>query len=150
MLTARDGRDNLLCSKMMFMNSRLLPVGIGLLALSVAYPKDPPISAGARESMLSKFEKTLAESSKAIEQAPDRVALYSQRGDCHLFLGHFADAVADYEKMIALDRAQEAQHWRLGIAYYFVGDFRKSARQFEKYYTYDKRDRENGIWKFLA
>ncbi len=81
---------------------------------------------------------------------PDSVRLYSRRGDCHLFLGHFAAAVADFEKMIALDPTQDAPHWRLGIAYYFAKAFAKAAQQFEKYHGYDGGDRENGVWKFLA
>ena len=100
--------------------------------------------------MLAAFAKEVAELDAAIAKAPEQVALYSRRGDRHLFLGHFAMAVADLEKMIALDPAQDAPHWRLGIAYHFAGDFAKSARQFEKYHDYDARDRENGIWKFLA
>ncbi|MES2570363.1 MAG: hypothetical protein V4710_09970 [Verrucomicrobiota bacterium] len=83
-------------------------------------------------------------------KAPDSIPLLSSRGDSHLFAERFAEAVADFEKMIALDPGQDAPHWRLGIAYYFAGDFEKSARQFEKYHAYDGRDRENGIWKFLA
>jgi lipoprotein NlpI len=86
----------------------------------------------------------------ALAKTPDSVTLLSRRGDRHLFLGDFAKAVTDFEKMIALDPTQDAPHWRLGIAYYFAGDFAKSARQFEKYHSYDGRDRENGIWKFLA
>ena len=101
-------------------------------------------------AMLTRTATELAECTTALAQAPDSVRLYSRRGDCQLFLGQFPEAVADYEKMIALDAAQDAPHWRLGIAYYFAGQFAKSARQFEKYHAYDGRDRENGIWKFLA
>ena len=113
----------------------------------------PAISAppdAARGEMLAGFEKEVAELTTAIAAKPDGVALYSRRGDRQLFLGHFAEAVADFEKMIALDPAQDAPHWRLGIAYHFAGDFAKSSAQFAKYHAYDGRDRENGIWKFLA
>ena len=92
----------------------------------------------------------ISELNAAIAKSPDVVALYSQRGDAHLFARHFAEAVADFEKMIALDPAQDAPHWRLGIAYYFAGQFEKSSKQFVKYHEYDGGDRENGIWKFLA
>ncbi len=101
-------------------------------------------------ALLARTAGELEEVSAALAKAPDAVRLYSRRGDCHLFLGHFAEAVADFEKMIALDPAQDAPHWRLGIAYYFAGQFAKSARQFARYHDYDGRDRENGIWKFLA
>ena len=101
-------------------------------------------------AMLTRTATELEELNGALVKAPDSVRLYSRRGDCHLFLAHYPEAVADFEKMIALDPAQDAPHWRLGIAYYFARDFAKSARQFEKYHAYDGGDRENGIWKFLA
>ncbi|HEV7869380.1 MAG TPA: hypothetical protein VGO90_16955 [Chthoniobacteraceae bacterium] len=122
----------------------LTGTAVGLLAANPApWPE-------WRTPMLAKFEEELKELEVALVAAPDTVALLSQRGDRHLFLGRFAEAIADFEKMIALDPAQDAPHWRLGIAYFFAGHFGKSATQFEKYHRYDARDRENGIWKFLA
>src|SRR5688572_4619410 len=103
-----------------------------------------------RAPMIEKFADELKTLDAALAQTPDPVPLHSRRGDCHLFLGKFPEAVADFEKMIALDPGEDAPHWRLGIAYYFAGEFAKSARQFEKYHAHDGRDRENGIWKFLA
>ncbi|MBL9200153.1 MAG: hypothetical protein JNL39_06580, partial [Opitutaceae bacterium] len=88
--------------------------------------------------------------SAALAAKPDDLALLSRRGDRRLFLGRAAEAIADFEKMIALDPAQDAPNWRLGIAYHFAGRFAESSRQFQKYHAYDDRDRENGIWKFLA
>jgi lipoprotein NlpI len=120
------------------------------MAASAALVAEPPIPAAERETMLAALTENVATLSRALEGKPREVSLYSRRGDAHLFLGHFAEAVADFEKMIALDPAQDAPHWRLGIAYYFAGQFAKSAAQFEKYHTYDGRDRENGIWKFLG
>ncbi len=111
---------------------------------------EPPIPIEARAQMLAGFSAQIAKLDDATKAAPDSVRLYSQRGDAHLFLGHFAEAVADFEKMVALDPAQDAPHWRLGIAYYFTGEFAKSAKQFVKYHDYDGGDRENGIWKFLG
>ena len=69
-----------------------------------------------REPMLAKFADDLKELDTALATSPDAVPLLSQRGDRHLFLGHFPQAVADYERMIAIDPAQDAPHWRLGIA----------------------------------
>lgn len=117
------------------------------MPLPAAEPMDWP---DWRAPLLAQFTTELQALDSAVAKEPNSVPLYSRRGDCHLFLGQFADAVADFEKMIALDPAQDAPHWRLGIAYYFAGDYVKSARQFEKYHDYDGRDRENGIWKFLA
>lgn len=88
--------------------------------------------------------------SERLAQNPDSQQLLSQRGDVRLFQGRFAEAVADFEKMIALNPALDAPHWRLGIAYYFSGAFEKASRQFQKYHSHDGRDRENGLWKFMA
>ena len=108
------------------------------------------LSEETRTRMRAEFSQQIAAADAALEKDPQLVQAYSARGDARLFLGDFRGAVADFEKMIALDPKQDAPHWRLGIAYYFTGDFAKSARQFEKYHAYDGRDRENGIWKFLA
>ncbi len=102
------------------------------------------------QEMLAGFQRQLASLNAAVAQTPDDIKLRSQRGDVRLFLGRFREAIEDFERMIALDPAQDAPHWRLGIAYYFAGEHAKSAKQFEKYHAYDARDRENGIWKFLA
>ncbi len=125
---------------------KLLP----LLIPAIAFAAEPPIPADERAQMLAGFAAQIAKLDDAIKAAPDNLALYSKRGDAHLFLDHFAESVADFEKMIALDPKQDAPHWRLGIAYYFTGAFAKSARQFVKYHDYDGGDRENGIWKFLG
>lgn len=101
-------------------------------------------------SQLASFSKQEQALSRAIEETPQSVTLLSRRGDLRQFLGRFTAAVADYEKMIRLDPAQDAPHWRLGIAYYFSGEFEKGSKQFEKYHAYDGRDRENGVWKFLC
>jgi len=121
-----------------------------LLTLPGLRAAEPPFSATARQTMLARFTQEVAELDGALLATPERVDLYSRRGDRHLFLGRPAQAVADFEKMIALDPAQDAPHWRLGIAYHFAGAWAKSAAQFAKYHAYDARDRENGIWKFLA
>ncbi len=126
----------------------LLP--LFLLGCVCARAEDAPLGGAARQAMLAGFETEIAELDAAIRSTPERVELYSRRGDRHLFFGRPALAVTDFEKMIALDPSQDAPHWRLGIAYHFAGGWAKSARQFAKYHAYDARDRENGIWKFLA
>ncbi len=100
--------------------------------------------------MLAVYREQIVGLGAALARAPEEVALYSRRGDRHLFLGNFAEAVADFEKMIVLDPSEDAPHWRLGIAYYFSGQYAQSARQFAKYHAHDRGDRENGLWKFLA
>ena len=97
-----------------------------------------------------KLTEEVSRLTDALAKTPDSVRLLSQRGDTNLFLGRFKESVADFERTIALDPAQDAPHWRLGIAYYFAGQFDKSSKQFAKYHAYDGNDRENGVWKFLA
>ncbi len=123
---------------------------LACLIPAIVLAAEPPIPADERAQMLAGFTAQIARLDDAVKAAPDSVRLYSQRGDAHLFLGHFAESVADFEKMIALDPKQDAPHWRLGIAYYFTGAFAKSAKQFVKYQDFETGDRENGIWKFLA
>lgn len=125
-------------------------LALGCLLVSALRAAEAPLLAEERAKMLAAYTETRAVLTRAIAEAPRDVALYSRRGDCHLFLGQFAEAVADFEQMIAIDPAEDVPHWRLGIAYYFAGHYAPSARQFEKYHAYDSRDRENGIWKFLC
>ena len=115
-----------------------------------ALAAEPPLPAAERTTMLAEFRTQRSAFDRALADSPRDPSLYSRRGDRHLFLGEFAAAVADFEQMIALDPALDAPHWRLGIAYYFIGQFAQSARQFEKYHAHENRDRENGLWKFLA
>jgi len=103
-----------------------------------------------RGPLLLRFGAQLKEVHTKLEKAPTSPLLHSERGDLFLFLGDYTDAIADFEKMIELEPAQDAQHWRLGIAYYFAGQYAKAQKQFEKYHAFDGHDRENGIWKFLA
>jgi lipoprotein NlpI len=131
-----------------FRKSVFILVCAAFLATPVLSAEDPPADSTA--AMLAQTAARLEECNQALVRTPGSVPLYSRRGDCHLFLGHFPEAVADFEKMIALDPSQDAPHWRLGIAYYFASDYAKAAKQFEKYHAYDGGDRENGIWKFLA
>jgi lipoprotein NlpI len=103
-----------------------------------------------RAPLIEKLTGELKEIDHKLTDKPDTVAYLSRRGDLYLFLGAYPESSKDFERMITLDSNQDAQHWRLGIAYYFNGQFEKAERQFVKYHGYDPKDRENGIWKFLA
>jgi tetratricopeptide (TPR) repeat protein len=125
----------------------LLPL---LIFVSATFAGEPPISPEARKAMIAAFEKTRSEADAALAKEPSSTEWLTRRGDARLFLGDAKGAVADFEKEIAIEPSHDAPHWRLGIAYLFAGDFAKSAKQFEKYHAYDGRDRENGVWQFLA
>jgi lipoprotein NlpI len=126
------------------------PIPFWLSVASTLLADTPPIPVGERTAMLEQFSADVTALNQAIDGDSRETAHYSRRGDRFLFLGNPAAAVADFERTIALDPAQDAPHWRLGIAYYFAGQFAKSAQQFTKYHAYDGVDRENGIWKFMA
>lgn len=129
------------------MNRSFLPL---ILLATVAFAAEPPIPAETRSAMITAFEKSRTEADAALAAEPSSIEWLTRRGDARLFLGDAKGAVADFEKEIALDASHDAPHWRLGIAYLFAGDFAKSVKQFEKYHAYDGRDRENGVWQFLA
>lgn len=74
----------------------------------------------------------------------------SARGDAYFKLGRFAEAVADYDKMVELEPGLDAGHWRRGIAWFYAGQFEKAAGQFERYHSFDNVDRENGIWRYFS
>jgi lipoprotein NlpI len=116
-----------------------------------APPSAPPNpAAAASETVVEEFKTDLSQLNQALLKNPNALSLLSRRGDCHLFLGHFPEAIADFESMIATDPQLDAGHWRLGIAYHFAGRHTEAAHQFAKYHAYDGRDRENGIWKLLS
>ncbi|MFN0126804.1 MAG: tetratricopeptide repeat protein [Verrucomicrobiales bacterium] len=119
---------------------------------AVAPPEPSPSSTPSPEeaSETAALQQRTTELTKALDDQPRSIRLHSQRGDAHLFLGEFKQAVADFEKMIEIDPAEDAPHWRLGIAYYFAGQYENSSAQFLKYQTHQSGDRENGIWKLLA
>src|SRR5687767_5824103 len=78
-----------------------------LLAAAIISVLPIPVAAAfdekARSEMLARFEREEEALDEQIAKSPESVPLFSQRGDARLFRGHFAEAVADYEKMIALD-----------------------------------------------
>ncbi len=126
----------------------LLPLVLGIAR--GAEEKKEPLTEKQRTQIAETCKRAVAKATERIAANPESTAAYADRGDALLFLDDSKGAVADYEKMIALDGSLDAGHWRLGIAYYFAGDYAKSAKQFAKYHAFDGGDRENGIWKFLA
>ena len=96
------------------------------------------------------LEKSLAAAKLAIETNPKDLDAYSRRGDANFFLGKFAEAVADYDRMVELDDTLANSHWRRGIALFYAGRYKDAATQFENYHSFDQVDRENGIWRYLS
>jgi lipoprotein NlpI len=109
-----------------------------------------PAAPEERRKLQDQLDAEIARLDEQIQQKPDNVELYSQRGDQRFFRGRFDLAVADYDQMVKLDPALETSHWRRGIACFYAGKFREAARQFEVYHAFDDVDRENGIWRYLS
>ena len=137
--------------------SRILPfIVLGLFVGTIVArdidPKenDEPLPAARIAEMEQSFQTALDESSARITKSPESPIGYSQRGDAYFFLGRFAEAVTDYDKMIELDATQSASHWRRGIALFYAGRYKDAAAQFESYHSFDQVDRENGIWRYLS
>lgn len=103
-----------------------------------------------QSDLQDRLQKQLAELPAIDDSASGAVDGYSRRGDVQMFLGHYAQAVSDYQHMVWLDPSQDASHWRLGIALFFAAQPEAAAKQFDKYHSFDDVDRENGIWRYLS
>lgn len=123
---------------------------LSAIVLTLLVDAAPLFAADEREILNMRFDEDIARLTSEIEKTPKTVDLYSRRGDAHFFRGKFAEAVADYEKMVSLDPDLETSHWRKGIAYFYAGRYKDAARQFENYHSFDNVDRENGIWRYLS
>src|SRR5690606_1033205 len=97
-----------------------------------------------------KFERDFQQLTAQLAENPESVELYSRRGDALFFLGKFAEAVSDYDKMIELNPMFSESHWRRGIALFYCKRYTEAASQFEQYHSFDNVDRENGIWRYLS
>lgn len=120
-----------------------LMVGLAQHLLAAANPS-------AEERDRQQLQQSVDKLTTAIKTDSENDDLYSQRGDALFFLGDFKEAVADYDKMVALKPDLDASHWRRGIAYFYAGRYADAAAQFERYHSFDNVDRENGIWRYLS
>ena len=83
-----------------FDDSRILFEGIALLD-----PQNPFSHAmlGAIHQMQKQFEPAVQSYSRAIELYPNEVNTLTNRGECHLSLGHLEEAASDFRAAISLD-----------------------------------------------
>jgi len=128
---------------------------IGLIAQpSTAAEPGAVAEPGAGQKSEAKLETALSNHllilNVRVSQRAPSVALFSERGDVHFFLGRFSKAVADYQKMIEIDPQQGAGHWRLGLALFYEGNYEAAADQFDRCGRLDQVDRENGIWRYFS
>ncbi|MCY2963314.1 MAG: hypothetical protein NT069_06620 [Planctomycetota bacterium] len=111
---------------------------------------EPPLSPEVVAKLHAKLDREIQELTESLKRSPENVELYSQRGDRLFFRGKFAEAVADFDKMVELNPQLDNSHWRRGIAYFYAKQYERAAHQFEIYHSFDNIDRENGIWRYLS
>ncbi len=118
---------------------------------AAAIGDDQPAAQGFDQKVAAeRWHTRVIELDRILAKDPDNRRAFSERGDCHFFLGHFPQALSDYDQMTGDNPREIAGNWRRGIALYFCDRFQESASQFDAYHTIDQIDRENGIWRYLA
>jgi lipoprotein NlpI len=96
------------------------------------------------------LEAALADAEARVKADASDLRAVLDRGDALFYLGRYAEAVRDYDRMIELDPSVGPTHWQRGLALHFAGRYEEAAKQFERFYERDKSDRENGIWRYYA
>ncbi|MFM9066301.1 MAG: tetratricopeptide repeat protein [Planctomycetota bacterium] len=85
-----------------------------------------------------------------LEQDPTAPDPYYWRGRSRFRRGEIAACVKDFDRLVELAPRREPSQWERGIALYYAGEFARGAKQFELYQTYDNRDVENSVWRYLC
>ncbi len=75
---------------------------------------------------------------------------YYHRGRENFRLGRITESIADFDQHVRLSPELEPRQWERGIALYYAGEYARGAKQFELYQTFDNRDVENSVWRFLC
>jgi len=96
-------------------------------------------------------------SAEAVEAATQALALsprladaYYLRGREHFRVGKIKESAADFDKYVELSPDLAPRQWERGITLYYAGRFADGAKQFEDYQTFDNRDVENSVWRYLC
>jgi lipoprotein NlpI len=88
--------------------------------------------------------------SDVIAKFPKTASAWYWRGRSHFCAGKVKESVADFDKYVELSPQVESRQWERGISYYYAGEYAKGAKQFELYQTFDSRDVENSVWRYLC
>lgn len=85
-----------------------------------------------------------------IKAKPSLAEAWYWRGSEHLRLGNLKQAIADFDKYIALRPMKAREQWKRGIALYLARRYAEGAKQFEDYQTYHGNDVENAVYRYLC
>jgi len=77
-------------------------------------------------------DKTIADSSKAIELDPEFALAYGTRGLAYYHKGEYDKAMADFNKAVELDPEFALVYGTRGLAYYHKGEYDKAIADFNK------------------
>jgi dipeptidyl aminopeptidase/acylaminoacyl peptidase/tetratricopeptide (TPR) repeat protein len=129
-----------------------------LAAAQAAYDKTPDnadslIWLGRRVAYLGRFNDAIRIYSEGIEKHPNDARMFRHRGHRHISVRKFDDAIADFERAVALIRGKadevepdgqpnarniptstlQSNIWyHLGLAYYLKGDFENALRAYRE------------------
>jgi lipoprotein NlpI len=132
---------------------RFLPPAVVLLALSTAHAEDAPgVKVSKADELFKKrqYGPALKLLNEAIKDDADLALAYQLRGCTRYMMGDFKDAVADFDKNIALEPKAFHGNWQRGIALYYVGRYEDGAKQFKGYEKVTKSDVENTFWHWMC
>ena len=99
--------------------------------------------AGDGDRLLKLADELLARDADAAEA-------HYFRGRERFRRGQIAQSVADFDRYVELRPEREPPQWERGIALYYQADYARGAKQFELYQTFDNRDVENSVWRYLC
>jgi lipoprotein NlpI len=73
-----------------------------------------------------------------------------RRGDALLKEGKWKEAIAEFDKFLAVFPKSGPEHWRRGIALYYAGRYEDGVKQFETHKSVNPQDVENAAWHYLC
>ena len=75
---------------------------------------------------------------------------YYKRGEEHFFAGRLEEALADWNREIALDPSRGPRHWQRGLVLYYLGKYDGGVTQFLSHQAVNPDDVENAAWHFIC
>lgn len=119
-------------------------------SIAIADPADDLLAQSRRAFDRGEKDEAIKLADLAIAASADRAGAYQQRGSMHFRMGHIAESLADFDKLLELRPDQKPYHWQRGIALYYAGKFEDGQKQFELHQTVNSNDVENAAWHYLC